>query len=358
MGPRLPALRAGAEFGLPRRCVLQPGRQLPAHLAQCAGGGMAHRRAGGPDLGAEQRVLPAAGHAPVLLHRAAHRARAAPGQCVPGQHAHRHLRRAPLRPGARPRQPVHQVRRAARRGAGRLGACHPEHRPGVAGAGSGQHPARGHHRAAVLRPARQRGLPALRLCGRGTDLRLATGARRRPDLYQGAGRRHLCPFVRRPYAVVRLQGRRQSGRQAAAELRPVPVGRLPAAVRLRDRPADGRQPAVCAAGVLQQAGAANPAAGRLRRLLAGGGPRRRPAGARQPDRAPQVRLAVPGARQPARAAVPGLWPRHGRGVQLLPIPGQAVLKRGDNVRRSYPTKVVCNVLIQMSILFLVTKTPS
>ncbi|SPD69045.1 protein of unknown function (plasmid) [Cupriavidus taiwanensis] len=358
MGPRLPALRAGTEFGLPRRCVLQPGRQLPAHLAQCAGGGMAHRRTGGADLGAEQRVLPAAGYAPVLLHRPAHRAGTAPGQCVPGQHAHRHLRRAPLRPGARRRQPVHQVRRAARRGAGRLGARHAQHRPGVAGAGSGQHPARGHHWAAVFRPARQRGFPPLRLCGRGADLRLATGARSRPDLYQGAGRRHLCPFVRRPYAVVRLQGRRQPRGQAAAELRPVPVGRLPAAVRLRDRAADGRQHAVCAAGVLQQAGAADPAAGRLRRLLAGGWPRGGSAGAGQPDRAAQVRLAVPGARQPARAAVPGLWPRGGRRVQLLPVSGQTVLTRRGNVRLPYPSKVVCNVLIQMSILFPVTKTPS
>ncbi len=79
-------------------------------------------------------------------------------------------------------------------------------------------------------------------------------------------------------------------------------------------------------------------------------PRRRAAGAGQPHRVAQVCLDLPGARQPGGSALPRVRPRHRRRIQLLPVPREALLKRGriaalPIVAQRPPSKVVFNVLV-------------
>ncbi len=160
LGPRLRALRAVAGHRFQRRQRLQRAGQLLAHLDEPARRRVAHRSAAGGGHLRGVRVLPAAGAQPVFLHRPARAGVPPAGRHLQRRFADRALQHQRRAGRDRPGQPVHQIRRTARRAATRQREGRSaDRRSDPQRLRPPARHRRGAH-AAVHRPARQRRLPS------------------------------------------------------------------------------------------------------------------------------------------------------------------------------------------------------
>ncbi len=110
----------------------------------------------------------------------------------------------------------------------------------------------------VLRPARQRELPAPGVVGQRVGVQLDQQPRRRRHLRQMAGQRQRGPVFRREHGAILGPRGRKDRLRSVAGLRPDSVGRVPVAVGLRHRatgrrehavrPVDGTTAGSCAVG--------------------------------------------------------------------------------------------------------------